>query len=127
MTDKRVGRPKKTDLTSTKKKGKVGRPAGEAAVIADYKARMLNSPKSRKVLDKIMDAALDDEHKHQAAAWKLMMDRMLPVSMFDAKKGNGAKPAVTINITGMEDSNSVTIDQGQAETIEDGDYEELAE
>lgn len=120
MTDKRVGRPKKTDLTSAKKKGKVGRPAGEAAVIAEYKARMLNSPKSRKVLDKIIDAALDDEHKHQAAAWKLMMDRVLPVSLFDAKKGNGAKPAVTINITGMDDnSNSVT--------IEDGDYEEVTE
>lgn len=120
MTDKRVGRPKKSEIENKKTKGKVGRPPGEAAIIAEYKARMLNSPKSRKVLDKIMDAALDDDHKGQQAAWKLMMDRMLPISMFDPKKGTGAKPSVTINISGM-DSEPAGV------TIEATDYEEAEE
>ena len=69
----RVGRPKKTDIVS-KTNGKrkaLGRPKGDAATINEYKARMLASPKSRKVLDSILSAALDDDHKNQAAAWKL--------------------------------------------------------
>ena len=76
------GRPKKTDI-SDKKRGnrkQMGRPKGEADVIKEYKARLLASPKSRKVLDTILDAALDDEHKNQAAAWKLLFDRLVPLS-----------------------------------------------
>ena len=42
---------------------------------------MLASPKSRRVLDSIFDAALNDDHKNQAAAWKLVMDRMLPFKL----------------------------------------------
>ena len=59
QTAKRVGRPKKGSVAS-KTKGKrnaVGRPKGDAAVINEYKARMLASPKSRKVLDAILNAA----------------------------------------------------------------------
>ncbi len=79
---KKRGRPKKSEVMSNKKghRNAVGRPKGDAAIINEYKARMLASPKSQKVLDSIMNAALDDDHKHQAAAWKLMMDRMLPIS-----------------------------------------------
>ena len=70
---RRRGRPPKKTVAENKKGNRVarGRPKGDAAIINEYKARMLASPKSKKVLDKIFDAALDDEHKHQAAAWKL--------------------------------------------------------
>jgi len=78
-----------------------GRPKGDAAIINEYKARMLASPKSRKVMDAIFDAALDNEHKNQAAAWKLVMDRMLPVSYFEKDKMGGGKPSVSITITGV--------------------------
>ena len=71
MTDKAIvkkkGRPKK-DLIKSKKKGNrgaVGRPKGDADAIREYKARLLASPKSRKVIDSIMNAALDDNHKSQ--------------------------------------------------------------
>ena len=100
---KRVGRPKKNTVAS-KTKGKrnaVGRPKGDAAVINEYKARMLASPKSRKVLDAILNAALDDDHKNQAAAWKLCMDRLLPVSYFEKDKASGGKSAINISITGV--------------------------
>ena len=100
----RRGRPPKKEVAEKKKgsRGVRGRPKGDAAIINEYKARMLNSPKSRKVLDKIFDAALDDEHKHQAAAWKLVMDRVLPTAAFekDVVKGSG-KNAIQINITGV--------------------------
>ena len=64
-----------------------------------YKARMLASPKSAQVLKAILDAALDDDHKNQAAAWKIVTDRIMPVSMFekDVVKGSG-RNQVTVNI-----------------------------
>ena len=104
QAEKKVGRPRKGAVASQKKgnRGQVGRPKGDAAVINEYKARMLASPKSRKVLDSIFDAALNDEHKNQAAAWKLVMDRILPVAAFekDIVKGSG-KNSISINITGV--------------------------
>ena len=96
---KRRGRPPKTAIEAKKKRNAVGRPPGEAAAIKEYKARLLASPKSRKVLDSILNAALDDEHKNQAAAWKLLMDRLLPVSYFDKDKEGGGKAAVNITQT----------------------------
>ena len=88
---KRRGRPPKKDVVSRKRGtvGKRGRPPGDAAIINEYKQRMLTSPKSKKVLESIFDAALNDDHKNQAAAWKLVMDRMLPVSYFEKDKVAG--------------------------------------
>jgi len=97
------GRPKKTDIVSRKRGtvGKRGRPPGDAAIINEYKTRMLTSPKSKKVLESIFDAALDDEHKNQAAAWKLVMDRVLPTSYFVKDKVAGGTSAINISITGV--------------------------
>jgi hypothetical protein len=122
---KRVGRPPKNAVAEKKKGNRVGRgrPKGDAAIINEYKARMLASPKSAKVLEKIFDAALDDEHKHQAAAWKLVMDRVLPTAAFekDVVKGSG-KNAIQINITGV--SGDTTIIGGDDDNIIDGEYTE---
>jgi hypothetical protein len=100
---RRVGRPRKTDVEAKKSgnRGKRGRPPGDAAAINEFKARLLASPRSQKVLDSIMSAALDDEHKNQAAAWKLLMDRMLPVSYFEKDKNNTGRSSVSITITGV--------------------------
>jgi len=96
------GRPRKTDVVSktTGNRGKVGRPKGDASIINEYKARMLASPKSNKVLDSIFNAALNDDHKNQAAAWKLVMDRMLPLSYFE-KDSTGGRQSVSITISGV--------------------------
>ena len=98
------GRPKKGEIVAVKKKntGVIGRPKGDTAIINEYKARMLNSPKSAKVLEAIYDAALNDEHKNQAAAWKLIVDRIVPVSMFEASKNGGSTPSISINISGLQ-------------------------
>lgn len=96
---KKRGRPRKEVLQAKKTPGKRGRPKGEAAIMQDYKARMLASPKSNKVIEAIYNAALDNEHKNQAAAWKLIMDRMLPVSMFEKEvSSGGGRPTVNITI-----------------------------
>ena len=122
---KRVGRPKKNTVASKSKgqRNAVGRPKGDAAVINEYKARMLASPKSRKVLDAIPNAALDDDHKNQAAAWKLCMDRLLPVSYFEKDKVGGGKSAINISITGVGGETTV-ISGGEDEPIE-GDYTDV--
>jgi len=100
---RKAGRPKKS-LVQSKKEGnrnKVGRPKGDADAIKEYKARLLASPKSRRVLDSILNAALDDDHKNQAAAWKLLVDRLMPLSYFDKDKASGGRSAVNITITGV--------------------------
>ena len=96
------GRPKKTDVISktSGNRGKVGRPKGDASIINEYKARMLASPKSNKVLESIFNAALNDDHKNQAAAWKLVMDRMLPLSYFEKDSASG-RQSVSITISGV--------------------------
>ncbi len=127
---KKIGRPKKSTIASktTGSRNKVGRPKGDAAIMNDFKARLLASPKSRKVFDSILNAALDDEHKHQAAAWKLLMDRMLPVGMFeqDVTKGN-QRASVNITISGVG-GESINIGSPQDEDTEDeiieGDFRE---
>lgn len=117
---KKIGRPRKQDVESKKptKRGKVGRPPGDAAVINEYKARMLASPKSKKVLDSILDAALNDDHKNQAAAWKLLMDRMLPVSYFEKDKEHGIRPSVSITISGIGEAKVSEDDIIDAEVID---------
>lgn len=127
---KKRGRPKKSEVMSNKKghRNAVGRPKGDAAIINEYKARMLASPKSQKVLDSIMNAALDDDHKHQAAAWKLMMDRMLPISYFEKDKLNGGRSSISINITGVGTETTITDRNSELVTdnpnIVEGEYTE---
>ena len=103
---KKRGRPSNKALAEARKRP-VGRSKGDASAIEEFKARLMASPKSRKVLDAILDAALDDEHKNQAAAWKLLVDRMLPMSYFDKDKAGGARPSVNITITGVGESVSI--------------------
>jgi len=110
------GRPRK-QVVDSKKRGsrkQLGRPKGDAAIINEYKSRMLASPKSRKVLETIFDAALDNDHKNQSAAWKLIMDRMLPVGAFEKEVvKDGGRNAIQINITGVG-----SVDMNNDEVIE---------
>lgn len=115
------GRPPKSDIAEIKESRSVGRPKGDAAIINEYKLRMLNSPKSAKVLEAIYDAALNDEHKNQAAAWKLIVDRIIPVSAFEQAKAGGGTPQISINITGL---NSPSVNTEQVYDVSDVEYTE---
>lgn len=83
----------------------------------DYRERMLASPKSRKVLETIFDAALDDDHKNQAAAWKLIMDRIAPISGFDKSAGASGRASIRVEITGVPEVNI-----GTTEVLEDAEW-----
>lgn len=123
------GRPPKSDLAEIKEKRSVGRPKGDAAIINEYKLRMLNSPKSAKVLEAIYDAALNDEHKNQAAAWKLIVDRIIPVSVFDTAKASGQTPQISINISGLSSPTVDTVVDDvtdvEAKEVDEDDYSQL--
>jgi hypothetical protein len=106
---RKAGRPKKNDIVAKKKGNRElrGRPAGDKAIMDEFKARMLNSPKSARVLEAIFDAALDNDHKAQSAAWKLIVDRIVPVSSFEQVKQGGGAPSISINITGLSQAATV--------------------
>ncbi len=106
---RKAGRPKKGEIVAKKKGNRElrGRPAGDKAIMDEYKARMLNSPKSARVLEAIFDAALDPEHKAQSAAWKLIVDRIVPVSSFEQVKQGGGTPAISINIMGLNQASAI--------------------
>lgn len=125
--DKRLGRPSNKSLSKSPGKGltKPGPKAGDAAILAEYKNRMLTSPKSRRVLDAILDAALDNEHRHQAVAWKIIADRILPLAGFDPKRGGAGGVKVSIHISGM--AGPATGEDEPGTTIEEAEYEDISE
>jgi len=110
-----LGRPKKRPTAKSKV---IGRPKGEAGIMKDYRNRMLNSPKSRKVLDVIFQAALDSDHKNQAAAWKIIVDRIVPVAGFEKVAGSAARSAITVNITGVTGVTAEAPLEGEYEPVE---------
>jgi hypothetical protein len=82
----------------------------------------LASPKSAKVLESILNAALDDDHKNQAAAWKIVVDRMLPVGMFEKDVlASSGKNSIQINITGVGSANISGSENTEEEEILDGE------
>ena len=121
-----MARPTKKALTEVKSKNKgiIGRPKGDTAIINEYKARMLNSPKSARVLEAIYDAALNDEHKNQAAAWRLIVDRIVPVSAFEASKHGGSTPQISINISSVGQPSVTPVEVLDNLDISDVEYRE---
>lgn len=96
------GRPKKSEIEARKKgnRGVRGRPPGDAARMNEFKARLLATAGDR-VIDKVINIALDDEHQGQMAALKMCMDRVLPMSYFDKDKAGNGKSNISISITGV--------------------------
>ena len=117
---RRRGRPPKSIVESKKKRGKVGRPAGDAQRIQEFKARLLSSS-GTKIIDTVIRKALDDNDKDQIAALKMCMDRLLPTSLFE-KDAKGQRNAVTINITGLGETKVEAVEEIEAEIV---DYQEV--
>ena len=101
----KLGRPSKAAIAKKKNPGVVGRPPGDAARIAEFKARLL-ATSGDKVLTKIIETALSDGHPAQGAMLKFCGERLLPLSSFEAKSSGGT-PQISINITGI---NSPTVE-----------------
>ena len=57
----------------------------------------MEHPDVTKALEKVDSAALDDVHKNQSVAQKILMDRILHISTFD--KGTDLKERINITIS----------------------------
>ena len=67
---------------------KRGRPRGIRAKQLELQEEPYNHPDNQKVADRIYAAAADDNHKNLAACSKLLIDRMLPISVCDPGSPN---------------------------------------
>ncbi len=76
---------------------KRGRPAGMRARQLELKQTLLEHPDVPKVIETVIRTALDDDHKNQTAAQKILMDRMLPISTFEKAVDNREKINIVIN------------------------------
>ena len=119
LVRRKVGRPLKKDIEAKKKgnRGKVGRPAGDAARINEFKARLLGTS-GDKIIETLIAKALNPDDKDNMAALKLCVDRILPLSVFDAAKNSGQTPQISINITGLSNP---TVDAGVVDLVEEED------
>ena len=76
---------------------KRGRPAGMRARQLELKQTLLEHPDFPKVIETVIRTALDDNHKNQTAAQKILMDRMLPISTFEKAMDSREKINIVIN------------------------------
>ncbi len=76
---------------------KRGRPAGMRARQLELKQTLLEHPDVPKVIETVIRTALDDNHKNQTAAQKILMDRMLPISTFEKAVDSREKINIVIN------------------------------
>lgn len=113
----KVGRPRKTDLVSTKDMTK----REQAQALKDFRARLLLNPSSPKLIEKLFETALDDDHKNQSVAMKILSDRLLPVAGFTAD--GKAQSAVQINISGLGQPEAGITINGESEEVIDDDTE----
>jgi len=119
---KKIGRPSNKELKEARESRKVGRPRGDNHALQQFKDRLIRSPKSRKVFDSILDAAVTDGHPNQAAAWKLVADRLAPVSAFDRDFVKDGRSRIEINITGVGDVSVGNSAENKEEDVVEAEY-----
>ena len=81
---------------------KRGRPAGMRARQLELKQTLLEHPDVPTVIETVVRTALDETHKNQTAAQKILMDRILPISTFDKQFDNREKITINVSVIGKE-------------------------
>jgi hypothetical protein len=81
---------------------KRGRPAGMRARQLELKQTLLEHPDVPAVIETVVRTALDETHKNQTAAQKILMDRILPISTFDKQFDNREKITINVSVIGKE-------------------------
>jgi hypothetical protein len=97
---------------------KIGTPLGNKQRMQEFKNKLLTEENGNKILHKVLEVAMDDEHPGQSAALKMAFDRLLPMSMFEESKNSSDRPTINISITGIGDAK---VDSGNV--IEHDDVE----
>lgn len=77
-----------------------GRPPGTRAAQLELQKLIFEHPKMAEVVETVFRAALDDNHKNQAAAQKLLLDRAIPISACD--RSPDFRQQVNIVVSGIK-------------------------
>ena len=93
-------------------------PVNKKARAQEVLAEMLGR-KSKYIVQKVLDKALDDNDADQMACLKLVMDRVLPADYLAKVKGKSNQ--IHINITGV--GQEVVIADHQEQDVVEADYE----
>jgi hypothetical protein len=93
-------------------------PVNKKARAQEVLAEMLGR-KSKYIVQKVLDKALDDNDADQMACLKLVMDRVLPADYLSKVKGKSNQ--IQINITGV--GQEVVIADHQEQDVVEADYE----
>ena len=102
-----------------KKKSDAILPESKKARAQEVLAEMLGR-KSKYIVQKVLDKALDDNDKDQMACLQIVMDRVLPKDYLSKVKGKSNN--IQINITGV--GQEVVIDESEESEVIDAEYEE---
>ena len=94
--------PMREDGTMAPKRA-LGTPIGNKQRMQEFKNKLLTEENGNRILSKVMEVAMDDDHPGQSAALKMCLDRMLPTSMFDEDKKGTDRPSIQINISGLNE------------------------
>lgn len=95
-----------------------GRPPGQYAAQLALQEMMYNHPDKERVINEVFRAALDQDHKNQAAAMKIVTDRLVPVSGFEKLRGSNAIQ-INISTVGEPSISGNVIEGGDLAEIED--------
>ena len=68
----------------------------------ELKQTLLEHPDVPTVIETVVRTALDDTHKNQTAAQKILMDTILPISTFDKQFDNREKITINVSVIGNE-------------------------
>jgi hypothetical protein len=111
---------KSLNKKAVKRKSDAILPASKKARAQEVLAEMLGR-KSKYIVQKVLDKALDDDDKDQMACLQLVMDRVLPKDYITKAKGAGNQISIQIMGVGETTINS----EEQNEEFIDADYEEI--
>ena len=98
---KRLENQKKWAIRSKEAAPRVKNPVTREARINELRDLILSSTNGKAMVTKVMEIALDDNHPGQMSAMKMVIDRIIPQSAFEAAK-NEARTAIQITISGLD-------------------------
>jgi hypothetical protein len=93
--------------------GTVGRPAGLASRMKELQARIMLSEKPERILDRMMDIALDDTHPKQVEMMIILAKRYIPETDFS---GGEDKIPKSLSVEIVDTSGNKTTKAGACRT-----------
>jgi hypothetical protein len=112
---------KKKPVIRKKVKSNAILPQNKKARAQEVLAEMLGR-KSKYIVQKVLDKALDDDDEDQMACLKLVMDRVLPADYLAKAKGKSNQ--ISITISGVGETTVIGQEEDLEDDIIDAEFEE---